>query len=369
MKCVEEKQKSSRIYADWAATTPLCQRAKDAMLKAMEVTGNPSSVHTDGQQARELAEKARTQVAALINAEPSEIYFTSGATEANVWALKGFSFPLASAIEHKSVLSRPGRFPRTLPVNQDGLVYFDHRYSLVEGRPNICSVMAVNNETGVIQDVESLCKEAHERNMWFHTDATQAVGHIPVDVKKWGCDMLSMSAHKFGGPKGVGALFIRDGVSLPPMLYGGGQEGGLRAGTENVIGIAGMGAAAEFCKAKANQVSNYMEFLTRRIAGKVLSLEGVLLAGENAPRSPSICDFLFEGVEGPTLVLALDKRNVSASSGSACSEGVYGPSHVLKAMGMERYGSLRVSIGWSTTVEEADYIAEAIIESVRGLRK
>lgn len=182
--------------------------------------------------------------------------------------------------------------------------------------------------------------------------------------------MLSMSGHKFGGPKGVGALFIRDGFSLPPMLYGGGQEGGLRAGTENVIGIVGMGAAAQFCMECMPEAWEKTQSLQRRIEVKVLlSLNGAKIAGAGSDRLSTITDFLFDGVEGPALVVALDQRNVSASSGSACSEGTYEPSHVLKAMGLENYGALRISIGWSTTAEEADYIAQSIIESVKELRR
>ena len=236
-------------------------------------------------------------------------------------------------------------------------------------KPTICSTMAVNNETGVIQDVQAICKWAHRQNMWFHTDATQAVGHIPVDVKAIGCDMLSMSAHKFCGPKGVGALYIKRGTPKSPLFHGGGQENGMRPSTENVIGIAGMGAAAEVCMDSMQKAWEYTKMNQKRIEVRVLaSLDGVKIAGVEADRLATITDFLFDGVEGPALVVALDQRNVSASSGSACSEGVYGPSHVLKAMGLDKYGSLRISIGWSTMIEDADYIANAVIDSVKELR-
>ena len=236
-------------------------------------------------------------------------------------------------------------------------------------KPTICSTMAVNNETGVIQDVQAICKWAHRQNMWFHTDATQAVGHIPVDVKAIGCDMLSMSAHKFCGPKGVGALYIKRGTPKSPLFHGGGQENGMRPSTENVIGIAGMGAAAEVCMDSMQKAWEYTKMNQKRIEVRVLaSLDRVKIAGVEADRLATITDFLFDGVEGPALVVALDQRNVSASSGSACSEGVYGPSHVLKAMGLDKYGSLRISIGWSTMIEDADYIANAVIDSVKELR-
>ena len=357
-----------RVYADWAATSPLCPQAVKSMMEAMEIYGNPSSLHADGVAAKEIVEKARKQVADLINAEPEEIYFTSGATESNVWALKGEKFPLVSCIEHSSILKRPGLYPTFLPVNRRGEVFLPDKHKYMDMLPSMVSVMAVNNETGVIQNVKYFCEWAHENNMWFHTDATQAVGHIPVDVKELGCDLLSMSAHKFGGPKGVGALYIKNGYEKRPMMYGGGQESGLRGGTENVIGIAGMGGAAEFYKDWEEEHSSYSWFLQKRLEEKVLAVYGVLIAGFEASRSNSITDFLFEGIEGPAMVLALDKRGVSASSGSACSEGEYGPSHVIKAMGLEKYGSLRISLGWRTTVQDVDDIAEAISESVKGLR-
>lgn len=342
------------------------------MVEAMNTYGNPSSLHSHGAEARKIIEDAREKVAALINADPGEIYFTSGATEANVWALSGESFPLVSEIEHHSVFNRPGRISKMLPVNANGVVYTPKDFSRHGGYINssICSVMAVNNETGVIQDVRAICEWAHDHNMVFHTDATQAVGHIPVDVKAIGCDMLSMSAHKFCGPKGVGALYIKRGTPKSPLFHGGGQENGMRPGTENVIGIAGMGAAAQVCMECMPEAWEKTQSLQRRIEAKVLSaLDGVKIAGVESDRLSTITDFLFDGVEGPALVVALDQRNVSASSGSACSEGSYGPSHVLKAMGLEKYGSLRISIGWSTTIEEADYIAKAIIESVKELRR
>lgn len=371
MNGVEKSPKQNRVYADWAATSPICQPAKQAMVEAMEAYGNPSSLHTDGTQAKRIVEDAREKVADLINADPDEIYFTSGATEANVWALSNERFPVVSEIEHHSVLNRPGRNPKMLLVRPDGRVYTRHEAIRRDSSvgPSLCSVMAVNNETGVIQDVKAICEWTHSQNMWFHTDATQAVGHIPLDVKAIGCDMLSMSAHKFCGPKGVGVLYIKRGTPKSSLFHGGGQEKGIRPGTENVVGIAGMGAAAQFCMECMPEVWEKTQSLQRRIETKVLSsLDGVKIAGAETDRLSTITDFLFEGVEGPALVVSLDQRNVSASSGSACSEGAYGPSHVLKAMGLEKYGSLRISIGWSTTIEDADYIANAVIDSVKGLR-
>lgn len=372
MKDAGKSLRQNRVYADWAATSPLCPPAKRAMIEAMDTYGNPSSLHNDGIQAKKIVETAREQVAELINADPDEIYFTSGATEANCWALSGSQFPIISEIEHHSVLNRPGRSPHMLICDGDGVVHLGEEATSewIGVSPSLCSVMAVNNETGVIQNIQEICDWAHRQNMWFHTDATQAVGHIPVDVKAIGCDMLSMSAHKFCGPKGVGALYIKRGTPKTPLLYGGAQESGMRPGTENVIGIAGMGAAAQFCMECMPEAWEKTQSLQRRIEVKVLlSLNGVKIAGAGSDRLSTITDFLFDGVEGPALVVALDQRNVSASSGSACSEGTYEPSHVLKAMGLENYGALRISIGWSTTAEEADYIAQSIIESVKELRR
>lgn len=319
-------------------------------------------------------EEAREKVASLINAAPDEIYFTSGATEANVWALSGERFPIVSEIEHHAVLNRPGRSPRMLECGENGLIRcpIDDIEDHTGAKPTICSTMAVNNETGVIQDVQAICEWAHSQNMWFHTDATQAVGHIPVDVNELGVDLLSMSAHKFGGPKGVGALFVRRGVDILPMLHGGHQEAGKRAGTENIIGIAGMGAAIEWATSSLDKSVPYLTKLRDQLIDGILDIPGAELTGHPTQRSPSIASFVFRGIDGQPLVLALDERGVCASSGSACSEGEAGISHVLKAMGYTEEtgrGSLRLSIGWSTTEADVRYIIRAVKESVEELRR
>lgn len=344
------------------------------MVEAMETYGNPSSLHKDGTQARKIVEEAREKVASLINAAPDEIYFTSGATEANVWALSGERFPIVSEIEHHAVLNRPGRSPRMLECGENGLIRcpIDDIEDHTGAKPTICSTMAVNNETGVIQDVQAICEWAHSQNMWFHTDATQAVGHIPVDVNELGVDLLSMSAHKFGGPKGVGALFVRRGVDILPMLHGGHQEAGKRAGTENIIGIAGMGAAIEWATSSLDKSVPYLTKLRDQLIDGILDIPGAELTGHPTQRSPSIASFVFRGIDGQPLVLALDERGVCASSGSACSEGEAGISHVLKAMGYTEEtgrGSLRLSIGWDTTEADVRYIIRAVKESVEELRK
>lgn len=363
-----------KVYADYAATTPLCTDARDAMLMAFDTYGNPSSLHHEGVVARKIVEAARETVAAAINAEPDEIYFTSGATEANEWALSGETCPLVSTIEHSSVLEYPRRGTRAFLYGKsgiDGLIAV--KEYMKKGGPTLCSVMLVNNETGTIQDIQALCDFVHQfSDVRFHTDATQAVGHIPVDVKELGCDMLSMSAHKFGGPKGVGALFIRRGVKKASILHGGGQEGHLRAGTENVIGIAGMAAAIEWATKDLLAKSDYLSVLKSRLISGMQKIDDVFLVGDPTKCSPFISCFIVCGVEGQALVLALDERGVCASSGSACHEGSFDGSHVLRAMGYTdeaAKSALRISIGTETSVEDVDYIVQAVEESVKELRR
>lgn len=356
-----------KIYADYAATTPLCLPARRAMLQAFDTYGNPSSLHQAGVEARKLVEEARAKVAKAINAEPDEIYFTSGATEANNWALY-FGIPWVSEIEHDSLISKC--FPGLIP-DGSGVIKDIVKSSTIP-TPHTISAGMVNNEVGTAQDVKYWGEFAHSRNELFHTDAAQAVGHIPVDVKELGVDLLSMSAHKFGGPKGVGALFVRRGVDILPMLHGGHQEAGRRAGTENVIGIAGMGAAIEWATSSLDKSVPYLTKLRDQLIDGILDIPGAELTGHPTQRSPSIASFVFSGIDGQPLVLALDERGVCASSGSACSEGMVGISHVLKAMGYTEEtgrGSLRLSIGWSTTEADVRYIIRAVKESVEELRR
>ena len=354
-----------RIYADYAATTPLCLPARRAMLEAFNTYGNPSSLHQEGVEARRLVEKAREKVARAINAEPDEIYFTSGATEANNW-VSTLGVVWCSAVEHSSLYNQ---CYAVLSSDKDGIVSTKGETPLF---PSVLSVGMVNNETGVIQPICEWSECCHQTNQLFHTDATQAVGHIPVDVKELGVDLLSMSAHKFGGPKGVGALFVRRGVNIQPLLSGGHQEAGRRAGTENIVGIAGMGAAIEWA---VNGLGKSVPYLTRLrdiLIDGILDIPGAELTGHPTQRSPSIASFVFSSIEGQALVLALDERGVCASSGSACSEGQVGISHVLEAMGYAEEtgrGSLRLSIGWRTTEEDVRYIIRAVKESVEELRR
>lgn len=352
------------------------------MHDAFDTYGNPSSLHQAGVEARKLVEEARAKVSKAINAEPDEIYFTSGATEANTWIhyLTEYEGPFTTTpIEHRSVYGDYKFYymGATGIVDQNGILGAKE-FLIDVGINCVVSIGIVNNEIGVIQDVkadidyiEDGLKEFAHKNL-YHTDATQAVGHIPVDVNELGVDLLSMSAHKFGGPKGVGALFVRRGVDILPMLHGGHQEAGKRAGTENIIGIAGMGAAIEWATSSLDKSVPYLTKLRDQLIDGILDIPGAELTGHPTQRSPSIASFVFSGIDGQPLVLALDERGVCASSGSACSEGEIGISHVLKAMGYTEEtgcGSLRLSIGWGTTEADVRYIIRAVRESVEGLRK
>lgn len=358
-----------KIYADHAATTPLCLAARGAMLEAFDTYGNPSSLHCMGVEARKLVEDAREKVAKAINAEPDEIYFTSGATEANDWVLKAFQ-TITSNIEHSSMGTGYGCTLIGYESDRKGLVR-KNNVKIPIGYFDLMSVIFVNNEVGTVQDIGLLARDAHVNRRIFHTDATQAVGHVPVDVNELSVDLLSMSAHKFGGPKGVGALFVRRDVGILPLLHGGHQEAGKRAGTENVIGIAGMGAAIEWATNSLDNDIRYLSRLRDILIDGILEIPGAELTGHPTQRSPSIASFVFGGIDGQALVLALDERGVCASSGSACSEGEVGISHVLKAMGYTEEtgrGSLRLSIGWDTTEADVRYIIRAVKESVEELR-
>ena len=354
-----------KVYTDYAATTPLCLAARMAMMQAFDTYGNPSSLHQTGVEARNLVEEARTKVAKAINAEPDEIYFTSGATEANNWVTQELP-TWTTKIEHES-LTRA--CVANLGVDVAGIA---DSWNRIPKFPIILSVGMVNNEVGTIQNVKAWSDGCHRQHQLLHTDATQAVGHIPVDVNELGVDLLSMSAHKFGGPKGVGVLFVRRGVDILPLLHGGHQEAGKRPGTENVIGIVGMGAAIEWAVSKLDESVPYLTRLREKLTDGILDIPGVELTGHPTQRSPSIASFVFSGIDGQPLVLALDERGVCASSGSACSEGEAGISHVLKAMGYTEEtgrGSLRLSIGWSTTEADVRYIIRAVKESVEELRR
>jgi cysteine desulfurase len=363
---------AERSYFDWNATAPLRPQAREALLEALATSGNPSSVHAEGRAARRLVEHAREQVAALVGAEPANVFFTSGGTEANMLALTpAIEFAdekrprgrlLMSAIEHSSVRAG-GRFPREtiedVPVTPDGRIDLAALGKAVarESRP-LVSLMLANNETGVVQPIAEAAAIVHAAGGVIHVDAIQAVGRIHCDIGKLGADLVTLSAHKIGGPKGVGALVRRsEDIHLAePLIRGGGQERGLRAGTENVVGIAAFGAAAAAAASGAATEAGRMAALRDRMESglKAISPSAVIF-GETAERLPNTTLFAVEGMKAETAVIAFDLEGIAVSSGAACSSGKVQPSHVLAAMGVSPVllrGAVRLSLGWST--DEAD---------------
>ncbi len=365
-----------RIYLDWNATTPLRPEAREAMAAALELSGNPSSVHAEGRQARRLVEEARARVAGAVGVSPRNLVFTSGGTEANALALtpglrRGSGLPvqrlLVSAVEHASVLSG-GRFPTEaiehVGVTRSGLLDLDRlRALLAGGAPALVSVMLANNETGAIQPVNEAAEIIHQAGGLLHVDAIQAFGKIPLDINALGADLITVSAHKIGGPKGVGALILADGVrGFEPVLRGGGQELGRRAGTENVAGIAGFGAAARAAMSALQRDAARLEALRSQLESGLRRTPGVIVFSGEAPRLPNTVLFTIPGLRAETAVIGFDLAGIAVSSGSACSSGKVQPSHVLEAMGFGpelAQGAVRLSLGWSTTSQDIDRCLEA----------
>jgi len=377
-----------RIYMDHAATTPLAPEVLEAMIPYFsERYGNPSSLHSFGREAREAVDDARTEVAALLNAEPSEIYFTSGGTESDNLALKGIARKntkkgrhiITSSIEHPAVLevckalTREGFEVTYLPVTREGLVEVGAVEEAVREDTILISVMHANNEIGTIQPLEEIGRLAGEKEIYFHTDGVQTAGKIPVDVKALGVDAFSLSGHKLYGPKGAGALYIRKGVRIESIQQGGGHERGMRSGTENVPGIVGLGRAARIAEENMAVESERMRSLRDRMSGWVLKeIEDSWLNGHPVKRLPSNLNFGFRYIEGESLLLYLDAKGVAASTGSACSSKKLAASHVLSAIGLspvESHGSLRITLGMANTEEDADYACRAIFDSVKRLRE
>ena len=363
-----------RSYLDWNATAPLRPQAQEALREAFAVVGNPSSVHAEGRAARQLVEKAREQVATLVGAQSGNVFFTSGGTEANMLALTpaiqtaGEKRPrdrlLMSAIEHPSVRTG-GRFSRELvqdvPVTADGRADLAALAVAVgkASRP-LVSLMIANNETGVVQPVAEAATIVHAAGGLLHVDAVQAPGRISCDIGMLGADLLTVSAHKLGGPKGVGAIVRRgDDVHFPdPLLRGGGQERGIRAGTENVAGIAAFGAAAEAAQRQSVAEAAHMKHLREVLESGLRTIsQSTVIFGETAARLPNTTLFAAEGMKAETAVIAFDLEGVAVSSGAACSSGKVQPSHVLAAMGVPEpllRGAVRVSLGWSTTQADVE---------------
>jgi len=377
-----------RIYLDHNATTPLLPEVIDRMTGTLrEEFGNPSSVHHFGQQAKAAIDEARTEVATLLSADPSEVLFTSGGTESDNIAIRGAAEALeatgrrhliASSIEHEAVLNtlkalaKRGWRTTLLPVDQTGIVAPDALRAALADDTALVSVMHANNEIGTIQPIAELARIAHDRGALFHTDAVQSAAKLPVSVRSLGVDMLSISAHKFYGPKGVGALWIRRGLRVLPLLTGGRQERSRRAGTENVAGIVGMGVAARIARGKMADEGTRLSALRDRLEAEILAaVPGTAVNGAREPRVPNTTNVSFDRVEAESLLIALDLEGIAVSTGSACSSGTLEPSHVLKAMGFNAHraqNSIRFSLGASSTDAEIDRVIAVLPRMVEKLR-
>jgi cysteine desulfurase len=377
------------IYFDNAATTACAAAAAEAVFATMkDVYGNPSSVHSLGQKAAVVLDKARSDVAKLLNCEAKEIYFTSGGTESDNWAirsaaaagaLKGKKHIISSKFEHHAVLHTLNRLEKEgyeitlLDVYSDGIVRTEDVENAIREDTALVTIMYANNEIGTIQpisDIGSLCRQ---KGVLFHTDAVQTVGHIPVDVRADNVDMLSLSAHKFHGPKGVGVLYVRQRVPLNIFIEGGAQERGRRGGTENIPGIVGLAAALSEAISTLEENTAKTLALRERLVESILKIPRTRYNGDPAKHLPGIVNFCFEGIEGESLLLKLDAAGICASSGSACTSGSLDPSHVLLAIGLTHeiaHGSLRLSFDERNTLEEADFIIKTlppIIEKLRSM--
>ena len=376
-----------QIYADNAATTKMSETAIEAMTDCVRNWyGNPSSLYTIGQKAKEKLEIAREEIAAVINANPREIIFTSGGSEADNQALltaalngkkQGKTHIISSAFEHHAILHTLNKLEKNgfeitlLPVHENGIIRLDELEQAIREDTCLVTIMTANNEIGTIQPIAEIGEICKKHGVLFHTDAVQAVGHLPLDVKAQHIDMLSASAHKFHGPKGVGFLYARKGIILQNLIEGGAQERGKRAGTENLPGIMAMAAALKEAAANMEQNNAHLKEIRDYIIQGLSEIPHSALNGDAKLRLPSNVNFSFEGIEGEGILLLLDQKGISASSGSACTSGALDPSHVLLAIGRVHdvaYGSLRLSIGENITKEEADYIISSVKEVVAHLR-
>jgi cysteine desulfurase len=376
-----------RIYMDHSATTPVAPEVLEAMLPYFsEKFGNASSLHSFGLEAKEALEESREKVAALLGAKPEEIIFTSGGTESDNLALKGIARKnrksgkhiITTQVEHPAILEccrkleKEGFEVTYLPVTNEGLVEIATLESAIRSDTILISVMHANNEVGTIQPLEEIGRLAAEKNIYLHTDAVQSVGKIPTDVNKLGVDLLSLSAHKLYGPKGVGALYIRKGTRLESIIQGGGHENGLRSGTENIAGIVGLARAAELAGETRAMEAERLTRLRDHLAELVLSkVKEAWINGTMKMRLPGNLNFGFRYVEGESLLLFLDSIGISVSTGSACSSHKLEPSHVLLSLGLkpeECHGSLRITLGRSNTMEEVDYVALGIARAVERFR-
>ena len=377
----------NRIYMDNAATTRITQPVLEAMMPCLTtVYGNPSSVHAFGRDARRLLDEARAKVAAALNAKPNEIYFTGCGTESDNWAVRGSAYALkakgnhiiTSAIEHHAILhtcqqlEREGFKVTYLPVDEYGQVSAADVEKAITPETTLISIMTANNEIGTIQPIAEIGAIARAHGVRFHTDAVQAVGAIPVDVKAMNVDLLSLSGHKLHAPKGVGALYIRSGVRLERLMNGGAQERTQRPGTENMPSIVGLGRAIELATAHLDEKAAYVSALRDRLINGILeTIPDTRLNGHPTNRLPGNCNVSIRYIEGESMLLNLDIKGIAASSGSACTSGSLDPSHVLLAIGLAHevaHGSLRFSLNEDNTEEEVDYVIKSLDEVVRRLR-
>lgn len=371
---------------DNAATTPVSPAVLEKMLPYFsECYGNANSIHSTGLDARKALNAARKKVAVALNCNPEEVYFTSGGSESDNWALKGVAFAnrkkgnhiITSAIEHHAILhtcewlEKQGFEITYVPVDADGLVNPADVEAAITDKTILISIMAANNEIGTIEPIEEIAKIAHAHHVLFHTDAVQAIGAIPVDVRAIGCDLLSLSGHKFHGPKGVGALYIKQGTRIDNLIHGGAQERGRRASTENVAGIVGMAEAIELATANIPEKAARISALRDQLIDGLTALPYVRLNGHRTKRLPGNVNVSVRFIEGESLLLRLDLAGVAASSGSACTSGSLDPSHVLLAIGLPHeiaHGSLRLSLSDTTTQEEVDYVLSVLPGIIEYLR-
>lgn len=379
-----------RLYMDYSATTPVKKEVLDEMMPYLtDYFGNASSFHTFGREAKSALDKAREQVASLINAKPNEIYFTAGGSESDNWALEGIAYAnrnkgnhiITSKIEHHAVLhtceyleKHHGFEVTYLDVDGEGRIRLEDLKNAIKDTTILISIMFANNEIGTIQPIKEIGQIAKEHNIVFHTDAVQAAGNIPVDVKELEVDLMSMSSHKIYGPKGVGALYIKTGTKLHNLVHGGAQERRRRAGTENIPAIVGYGKAAELAKANMDNHISTLTRLRNRLMNEILEkIPNTRVNGSVENRLPGNINFSFEFIEGEGILLLLDMLGIAASSGSACTSGSLDPSHVLMAIGLPHeiaHGSLRLTVGDFTTEDDIDYIVEnlpGVIERLRSM--
>jgi cysteine desulfurase len=371
---------------DHSATTPVREEVVEAMLPFYrELFGNPSSVHAPGRTVRRAIEEAREKTAQAIGAEPAEIFFTAGGTESNNITLRGAAKKrgkpghiITSSIEHHAVLdvcselAAEGHRVTFLPVDHYGRVSIDQLQAAITSDTFMISIMAANNEIGTLQPLAAIGEMAREHQILFHTDAVQMVGQLPLDLKKLNVDFLSLSAHKFNGPKGIGALYMRKGAKVTPLYCGGGQERKLRPGTENVPGIVGLSRALELAVAEIEDKKKRLEALRNKVTTGLLAINETILNGHPEERLPNNVNVSFKHIEGEAVLLSLDLEGIAASSGSACSSGSLDPSHVLSAIGLDHptaHGSIRFSLGRGNSEEDVDYLLEVVPRVVDKLRR